>query len=192
MKPPPDVSSPTAPTRPNRRETIELIREDRLTNGGAWTCPGFQALLAIRVGQHVRSIGNPIVRKPVTVLYKLLRRRARTRFGIEVHASMTVGRRVTIAHQGAIVFHEYTVIGDDCVIRQSATLGGIDTWKRDEHPTLGRNVGLGAGAAIVGKVTVGDNARIGPNAVVTNHVPPGALVVAPKSRVITFSSPGSD
>lgn len=178
------ASPPTAPSRPRVSEFVSLVAEDRRTHDGRWTSPGFQALLAVRTGHLVRALPNPFLRKPVSVAYRLLRRRARDRFGIEVDAAMTVGRRVKIVHQSAIVFHQHSVIGDDCLIRHSVTIGGLERWRPHECPTLGRNVQIGAGAVIVGKIVVGDDVRIGPNAVVTTDVPSGALVVAPRSVVI--------
>lgn len=180
----PSASRPSAPSPPTFSEYFALVREDRRTHDGHWTSPGFQAILAIRTGHLIRSIGNPLLRKLVTISYRVLRRRARDRFGIEVDARMTVGRRVKIVHQSAIVFHQHSVIGDDCLIRHSVTVGGLDTWRAHECPTLGNNVQVGAGAVLIGQIIVGDNARIGPNAVVTTDVPAGTLVVAPRSVMV--------
>lgn len=183
MKPDIVLTPPTAPTSPTFREFIELVREDKRTN--RYNYSGFQALLAVRIGHLSRSIRQPMLRKCVSLMYNILRRRARTRYGIEVDRRMNIGRRVQIMHQNAIVLHALSVIGDDCMIRQGVTLGVTSgVWNAEECPTLGTNVHLGAGAAVVGRVSIGDNARIGPNAVVMTDVPANALVVAPKSRVM--------
>lgn len=177
------MTPPTAPTSPTFREYVDLVREDRRTNRKNFA--GFQALLAVRTGHLARSIRFPLARKFVTLCYEFMRRRVRIRHGIEVNRRMTIGRRVRIVHQNSIVLHKWAVIGDDCMIRHGVTLGVTsDVWRADENPVLGANVHVGVGAAIVGRVRVGDNVRIGPNAVVMTDVPAGAMVVAPRSRVI--------
>lgn len=188
MRERPHITPPTAPNRPTWREFAQLINEDRMTNRGwgrGWLDSGFHALFVLRLGHFALGIPNPVVRKPLTVVYQLLRRRVRNKLGIEIHNRMTVGRRVRIVHQGAIVMHECSVIGDDCTIRQAVTLGGAgDGWSPENRPILGKDVHVGSGAVIIGNVHVGDGARIGPNAVVMTDVPAGAIVVASRSRVI--------
>lgn len=178
------ATPPTVPTSPTFREYVDLVREDRATNRRNYA--GFQALLAVRTGQLARSVRFVPLRKCVTVAYMLMQRRVRIRYGIEVHRSMTIGRRVRIVHQNGIVLHQWSVIGDDSMIRHGVTLGVTSgVYRDDEYPTLGSNVHVGAGASVVGRVVVGDNVRIGPNAVVMTDVPANSIVVAPKSRVIT-------
>jgi serine O-acetyltransferase len=88
-----------------------------------------------------------------------------------------LGRRVVIEHQGAIVVHGYAQIGDDCVIRQGVTIGNRYMGAPFDAPRLGDRVEVGAGAQILGAVTVGDDARIGAGAVVLDDVPRGATAV---------------
>jgi serine O-acetyltransferase len=93
----------------------------------------------------------------------------------------------TRTHPAGIVIHGATIIGDDCVIRQNTTLGALngEGGRGSEAPQLGRNVHVGCGAAILGSVTVGDEARIGPNAVVVTDVPAGATVFVTTPRMMT-------
>lgn len=129
-------------------------------------------------------------RRPVLVLARLLRLFVRNIYGIEMYWTSNIGRRFKVAHQGAMVIHEFCTIGDDCVIRQGATIGAVEgeaeEWTTEGAPILGNNVSIGAGAMILGKVKIGNNVRIGPNAVVTTDVPDNATVYAPPARVIPW------
>ena len=106
------------------------------------------------------------------------------RVRIELPYSATVGRRVVIEHQGGIVVHGHCVIGDDCVLRQGVTLGNKTMDRPYDAPKLGSKVNVGAGAKILGAVTIGDGAQIGANAVVVKDVPAGAMAVGVPARVI--------
>lgn len=104
--------------------------------------------------------------------------------GIEIHPAAKIGRRFFIDHGMGVVIGETAEIGDDCTLYHGVTLGGT-TWQREKrHPTLGNNVIVGAGAKILGPITVGDGARIGSNSVVVRPVPPGATVVGIPGRVV--------
>ena len=109
---------------------------------------------------------------------------ARFLTGIEIHPGATMGRRVFIDHGMGVVIGETAEVGDDCTIYQGVTLGGTTLNKGKRHPSLGRNVTVGAGAKVLGPFTVGDGATIGSNAVVVKEVPPGATVVGIPGRVI--------
>lgn len=105
--------------------------------------------------------------------------------GVEIHPGATLGRRVFIDHGCGVVIGETSIIGDDCTIYQGVTLGGTRLYKGEKrHPTLGRGVVVGAGAQILGGFTVGDDARIGSNAVVVKPVPAGATAVGNPARII--------
>ncbi len=131
------------------------------------------------------TIQNRFLRAPLSILYRTLYRRARTIYGIELPYSVELGRRVVIEHQGAIVIHGNCKIGDDCIIRQGVSMG-IKTVKYPHHaPTLGKRVDIGVGAKLVGNITIGDDAIIGANAVVTRDVPPGVTMVGIPARPIT-------
>ncbi len=105
--------------------------------------------------------------------------------GIEIHPGAKIGERVFIDHGMGVVIGETAVIGDGCTIYQGVTLGGTSLDKgAKRHPTLGRDVVVGASAKVLGAFTVGDGAKIGSSAVVTKAVPPGATAVGNPARVI--------
>ncbi len=105
--------------------------------------------------------------------------------GIEIHPGAKIGERVFFDHAMGVVVGETAEIGDGCTIYQGVTLGGTALYKgAKRHPTLGKNVVIGAGAQVLGGFTVGDGARIGSNAVVVKPVPAGATAVGNPARVI--------
>jgi len=104
--------------------------------------------------------------------------------GIEIHPGAIVGRRVFIDHGMGVVVGETAEIGDDTTLYHGVTLGGTTWNKGKRHPTLGKRVVVGAGAKILGPITVGDGAKIGSNAVVVRDVPEGATVVGVPGRVV--------
>ncbi len=109
--------------------------------------------------------------------------------GIEIHPAARIGRRFFIDHGMGVVIGETAEIGDDCTLYHGVTLGGT-TWRKGKrHPTLGNNVVIGAGAKVLGPITVGDGARIGSNAVVLKDVPPGATVVGVPGRIVVRPTP---
>ena len=104
--------------------------------------------------------------------------------GIEIHPGATIGRRLVIDHGTGIVIGETAQLGDDVLLYQGVTLGGTgkDTGKR--HPTLGNNVLVGAGAKVLGPITIHDNARIAAGAVVLQEVPEGATAVGVPAQIV--------
>lgn len=104
--------------------------------------------------------------------------------GIEIHPGANIGRRVFIDHGMGVVIGETAVIGDDCTLYHGVTLGGT-SWNRGKrHPTLERGVVIGAGAKVLGPITVGEGAKIGSNAVVVRDVPAGGTAVGIPARII--------
>lgn len=123
-------------------------------------------------------------------LARLLSHIGRLLTGIEIHPGAIIGSRVFIDHGFGVVIGETAEVGDDCTIYQGVTLGGTQLYKgKKRHPTLGRNVVVGAGAQVLGGFTVGDDARIGSNAVVVKPVPAGATAVGNPARIIDRSTP---
>ncbi|OED37012.1 serine O-acetyltransferase [Chromatiales bacterium (ex Bugula neritina AB1)] len=102
--------------------------------------------------------------------------------GIEIHPGATIGRRFFIDHGTGVVIGETAEIGDDVTLYHGVTLGGTTWNKGKRHPTIGNNVVVGAGAKILGPITVGEDARIGSNAVVLKNVKPGATMVGIPAR----------
>jgi serine O-acetyltransferase len=152
---------------PAARTTFEVL-----------TCyPGLHALV-----WH-RSIVAPLWRLGFRWLARWLAHWSRAWTGIEIHPGAGIGRRVFIDHGMGVVIGETAEIGDDCTLYHGVTLGGTSWNAGKRHPTLGRNVIVGAGAKILGPILVGDNAKVGSNAVVVRDVPAGATAVGIPARV---------
>ena len=104
--------------------------------------------------------------------------------GIEIHPGATIGHRVFIDHGMGVVIGETAVIGDDCTLYHGVTLGGTSWNKGKRHPTLEAGVVIGAGAKVLGPITIGKNAKIGSNAVVVKDVPENATAVGIPARIL--------
>ena len=104
--------------------------------------------------------------------------------GIEIHPGATIGRRFFIDHGMGVVIGETAEIGDDVTLYHAVTLGGTSWNKGKRHPTLGDGVVIGAGAKVLGPITIGAGAKVGSNAVVVKEVPPGATAVGNPARII--------
>jgi serine O-acetyltransferase len=109
--------------------------------------------------------------------------------GIEIHPAATLGRRLVIDHGMGVVIGETSEIGDDCYLYHQVTLGVARTMSGKRHPTVGNNVIIGAGAKVLGPISIGDNARIGSNAVVVDPVPAHTTVVGIPARPIDRKFP---
>ncbi|MEM7726987.1 MAG: serine O-acetyltransferase [Cyanobacteria bacterium P01_A01_bin.45] len=162
----------------------EQIREDWIVHGRDWTKPGFRAVAVARFGVWRMKVSPKLLRAPLSILYRMLFRKIRNGYGIELPYSVNLGQRVIVEHQGGIVIHGDCTIGDDCIIRQGVTLGNRYLDRPFDAPKLGKHVNVGAGAKIFGSVTVGDGANIGANAVVLRDVPSGATAVGIPARII--------
>jgi serine O-acetyltransferase len=114
---------------------------------------------------------------------------ARGLTGIEIHPGATIGKRLFIDHGMGVVIGETAEIGDNVTLYHGVTLGGTSLHKGKRHPTLGNNVVVGAGAKILGAITIGDNCRIGANAVVVKDVPPNSVVVGVPGQIVVRSQP---
>ena len=104
--------------------------------------------------------------------------------GIEIHPGATIGRRLVIDHGTGIVIGETAELGDDVLLYQGVTLGGTGKDVGKRHPTLGNNVMVGAGARVLGPITVRDNSRIAAGAVVLQDVPEGATAVGVPAQIV--------
>jgi serine O-acetyltransferase len=109
---------------------------------------------------------------------------ARWLTGIEIHPAARLGRRLVIDHGMGVVVGETAEIGDDCYLYHQVTLGVARTSGGKRHPTVGNNVIIGAGAKVLGPIRVGDNARVGSNAVVLEDVPDNTTVVGIPARPV--------
>lgn len=139
--------------------------------------PGVHALLIHRLSHLLWNLG-------LRWAARFLSHIARWLTGIEIHPGAEIGCRVFIDHGMGVVIGETAVIGDDCTLYHGVTLGGTSWKKGKRHPTLGSGVVIGAGAKILGPITIGDGARVGSNSVVMKNVSAGATVVGiPSHRV---------
>ncbi len=137
--------------------------------------PGFHALLFYHVAHWLWESGFRLLGRFVSHVGRIVT-------GIEIHPGARIGRRFFIDHGMGVVIGETSVIGDDVTLYHQVTLGGV-TWSPGKrHPTLGDGVVIGAGAQVLGPITVGRDARIGANAVVLKDVPPGATMVGIPAR----------
>ncbi len=171
---------------------FKLVREDVLcvfnrdpAARNLWdvltTYPGVHAIIWYRVA-------NWLWRKGLKWLARWLATIARWFTGIEIHPAATIGRRVFIDHGMGVVIGETAEIGDDCTLYHGVTLGGTSWSEGKRHPTLGARVVVGAGAKILGPIRVGDDARVGSNAVVVKDVPSAKTVVGIPGRIVKKKS----
>lgn len=139
--------------------------------------PGFHAVRSYRRAHRWYLKGH-------TTIARMISEFCRWRTGVDIHPGATIGRRLFIDHACGVVIGETCVIGDDCTLYQGATLGGTGKISGKRHPTIGNNVTVSAGAAVLGPFTVGDHAKIGAGAVVLSEVPPYATVVGVPGHVV--------
>ncbi|SFV79739.1 Serine acetyltransferase [hydrothermal vent metagenome] len=160
---------------PAARNTFEVI-----------TCySGVQAMLFYRLTHRLWLLKLKWLARFISML-------ARWITGIEIHPGAVIGRRFFIDHGMGVVIGETAQIGDDCTLYHGVTLGGT-TWKKGKrHPTLGNNVVIGAGAKILGPITLGDNVRVGSNSVVVKSVDNAQTVVGVPARVLKDSKTKTD
>ncbi|MBE0509297.1 MAG: serine O-acetyltransferase [Chromatiales bacterium] len=144
--------------------------------------PGLHAVILHRVSHRLWGWG-------LKWLARVLAGFSRWMTGIEIHPGATLGRRFFIDHGMGVVIGETAVIGDDCTIYHGVTLGGTSWNKGKRHPTLGNDVVVGAGAKVLGPITVGNGARIGSNAVVVKNVPKATTVVGIPGRIVKREEP---
>jgi serine O-acetyltransferase len=172
---------------------LRLLREDLRRHGLDILSPGFRAVAAYRFGAWARSRRPGLIRIPLMLLHGIFYRHVRNVYGIEIHTSSQIGRRLLIGHQNGIVIHRFATFGDDCLIRQGVTFGeaglGRDNFAAGIGPVVGNGVDIGAGAIILGNVRIGDDVNIGPNAVVMTDVPAHTTVLAPLARMMPRSDP---
>ncbi len=163
------------------REDIACVFERDPAARSTWeviTCyPGFHALTLHRLSHACWGLG-------LRWLARFLSHLTRWATGIEIHPGATIGRRVFIDHGMGVVIGETAVIEDDCTLYHGVTLGGTSWNKGKRHPTLMRGVVIGAGAKVLGPITLHPGSKVGSNAVVVRDVPPGATAVGIPARII--------
>lgn len=163
------------------KEDIRVVFERDPAARTVWevlfTYPGFHALLSHRIAHFLWQRGLKGLARFVSHLARFLT-------GIEIHPGAKIGRRFFIDHGMGVVIGETTEIADDVTIYQGVTLGGTSLRKEKRHPTVESFVVIGAGAAVLGPVTIGRNSRIGSGSVVVSPVPPNSTVVGIPGKVV--------
>jgi serine O-acetyltransferase len=161
---------------------FDNLREDWRTYGGDFTRRGLWCMVVYRFGNWRYTIKSSLVRKPFSFLYKALKVVSESVTGIELPCEVKVGRRLIIEHGFDIVVSGDAVLGDDVVLRNGVTIGLRHTAVRGS-PVIGNRVDIGAGAKLLGPITIGDDVAIGANAVVIKDVPAGYLAVGVPARI---------
>jgi serine O-acetyltransferase len=139
--------------------------------------PGVQAILFHRVAHWLYNIGIPFLPRFLSHLTRFLT-------GIEIHPGAKIGNGVFIDHGMGVVIGETAIVGDGTLIYQGVTLGGTGKETGKRHPTVGKNVVVGAGAKVLGNIQIGDNVRIGAGSVVLRDVPENRTVIGIPGRII--------
>jgi len=139
--------------------------------------PGLHAIWAYRLNNKLWRANWKFVARSLSTL-------ARWVTGVEIHPGATIGRRFFIDHAMGVVIGETAIIGDDCTLYHGVTLGGTSWNAGKRHPTLENNVVVGAGAKILGPITLSEGVRVGSNAVVVKDVPAGATVIGIPGHIV--------
>ncbi|HEX3698270.1 MAG TPA: transferase [Polyangia bacterium] len=204
IQPAPSFSSPTSPEaesfksvpgqalplgdknqNPTGISFPALLAEDFDTHGRSLLSPGFWAVAVSRFGNWRMSVKPRALRPPLTVAYRLAHQVVIALWAIDLPYNARIGRRLRILHHGGF-FLGARAMGDDVTIRHCATIGLIRKGA-DRSPIIGSRVEIGPGACIVGDISIGDDAFIGPNTVVAQDVPAGAMVLGNPARLVELS-----
>ncbi len=147
--------------------------------------------MALFLYPHIKSIAihriaHRFYRWKLYFIARLLSNCGRFWTGIEIHPGAKIGKGLIIDHGMGVVIGETTIIGDNCIIYQSVTLGGTSTSKGKRHPTLEDNVLVGAGAKVLGNITLGKGTKVGANAVLLKNTEPDSTWVGIPAAPIVF------
>ncbi len=140
--------------------------------------PGVWSIFWYRIAHRLYTKGFRILARMIMGINQIFT-------GIDIHPAAKIGRRVFIDHGIGVVIGETTEIGDDVLIYQQVTLGGVSLSHGKRHPTIEDGVVIGAGAKVLGNITIGKNAKIGANSVVVKDVPPESTAVGIPARVVS-------
>jgi serine O-acetyltransferase len=159
------------------------IRADLATYEGSWSSQGFWVMLVYRLGRWRYTIKNSMVRKPFSFVYKALYKFVQILTGVELPCEVPVGKNFRIDHFGDIIVSGYASFGDDCILRNGVTIG-LKNIEEKAAPHIGNKVNIGAGAKILGNITIGNNVDIGANAVVISPVPDNSIAVGVPAKIM--------
>jgi serine O-acetyltransferase len=167
------------------KRDIQAIFEKDPAARSIWEALSYPGLHAICMHRFAHALWRSGIKTPARWLSHW------TRFltGIEIHPGARIGSGFFIDHGSGVVIGETAVVGDNVLIYHQVTLGGTSRKKNKRHPTIGNGVVISPGAKILGDITVGDNAKIGPNSVVRKDVPAGATVVGIPGRAVHRAGP---
>ena len=160
-----------------------LVREDYRTNDASLFSQGFLMLFIHRFGNMRMGVRSRLLRAPLTLIYRFFNKMSQFWFGMKLDYTVKVGRRVKLEHFGGMILGARE-IGNDVIIRQNTTFGIRSTDDLNAKPVIGDFVDIGAGAVIVGNVTIGENAIIGANSVIFTNVPPNAVMMGVPAKAI--------
>jgi serine O-acetyltransferase len=141
------------------------------------TYPGLHAVWGYRLAHALWEGDMQLLARVVSAIVRMVT-------GVDIHPAAVIGQGLFIDHAIGVVVGETAVIGDDVTMYHGVTLGGLTLSKGKRHPTVGNRVMIGAGAKILGPVTLGDDSRIGANAVVVHDVPAGSVIVGVPGRLL--------
>ena len=139
--------------------------------------PCFKAMIYYKISHY-------FYKKKHFLIARYISEKAKRKTGIEIHPGATIGKGLFIDHGTGVVIGETAIIGDNVTMFHGVTLGGAGKEKGKRHPTVGNNVFIGCGAKLLGNITIGDNAKIGANAVILKDVPQSATAVGIPGRIL--------
>jgi serine O-acetyltransferase len=164
------------------KEELEAFKEnDPSLHSGLeiWFMPGFRAIKTWKLTHAL------YVRKHF-LLARILSLRAQRKTGIDIHPGAVIGKKLFIDHGVGVVIGETCILHDNIKIYQGVTLGGTGKEAGKRHPTVESNVLIGAGAKIIGNITLGEGSKVGAGAIVIRNVEPGSTVVSPPAYPVRF------
>jgi serine O-acetyltransferase len=155
---------------------FDNIRADFQAHGRDWGSQGFWAMGVYRFGRWRYGVRPWLLRKPLSLVYKVAYKLVQIATGIELPCEVKVGRGFVIEHSGGIVVSGFANFGDNCRIRNGVVIG-LARVEEPCAPQLGNDVDVGAGAKLLGNIRIGNHVRIGANAVVITDVPDHCIAV---------------
>lgn len=162
---------------------FDNLRQDLAVYDGRWSSQGFWVMIQYRFGRWRYGVRPALLRKPLSLIYRVMKTMSQILTGIDLPCEVTLGKRFRIDHFGDIIVSGDAVIGDDVLIRNGVTIG---LRKTDDpgSPVIGNRVDIGAGAKILGRIRIGDDVLIGANAVVIRDVPNNCMAVGVPARIM--------